>query len=247
MSKAILILSIFLLIIGCAPYRDISRDIVPLPSNGSVDPQLRTSSKIENGVKVTVRTSAWSRSPSRLRNYVTPFYVEIQNNTNKILNFGYDDLVLFSENRTQYNAFPPATVVEILKSRYQSGYAYYPYPSISLGTGLFFGRHHFYRPFGFYSPFYRPFGFYDYYDYYGYYPYWYPPTYSYRSVDTEDIFTEALIPGSVYPNAKLQGFVYFKKIPKEVQRVTFEVGYTVQGEGGRHTLSFPFELKQGNS
>jgi hypothetical protein len=240
MNKNILIASIFLLIIGCAAP---SRDIVPLPSNGSVDPQLRTSSKTENGVKVTVRTSAWSGSPSGLKNYVTPFYVEIQNNTGEILTFGYDDLVLFSENRTQYNAFPPATVADVLKSKYQSGYAYHPFrPSISIGTGLFFGRHHYYRPFGFYSPFYRPFGFYDYYDYYGY-PYYYPPAYSYRSVDTEDIFTEALIPGSVYPNARLEGFVFFKKIPKEVQRVTFEVGYTVQGEEGRHTLSFPFELK----
>ncbi|HEX3036817.1 MAG TPA: hypothetical protein VHT73_17145 [Thermodesulfobacteriota bacterium] len=235
MSKAILILSILLLIIGCAP----SRDIVPLPSNGSVDPQLRTSSKIENGVKVTVKTSAWSGSPSSLKNYVTPFYVEIQNNTNEILTFGYDDLVLFSENRTQYNAFPPATVADILKAKYQSGYAYYPYPSISLGTGFFYGRPYYYP----WRPYFGPFGFYDYYDYYGYYPYWYPPAYSYRSVDTEDVFTEALIPGSVYPNAKLQGFVYFKKIPKEVQRVTLEVGYNIQGEEGRHTLSFPFELK----
>ena len=234
MNKTITIISIFLLIIGCAAP---SRDIVPLPSNGSVDPQLRTSSKSENGVKVTVRTSAWGRSPSSLKNYVTPFYVEIQNNTNGILTFGYDDLVLFTENRTQYNVLPPAIVADILKAKYQSGYAYYPYPSISLGTAFFFGGHHYYPYYYPWRPYYGPFGFYDYYGYYGY-PYYYP----YRSVDTEDIFTEALIPGSVHPNAKLEGFVFFKKIPKEAQRVTFEVGYTVQGEEGRHTLSFPFEL-----
>ena len=230
-TKFVLIIIIFLL--GCVS----SRSLVPLPSdNGSINSQLQTSSKSEDGVTITVRASAWSGSPSDLENYATPFYVEIQNSSDKILNFNYEDLVLFDESRIQYNSIAPEVVADIFP-KFQSRYAYRP--SISLGIGMGFFSDDFD---GFFYPF-HPFGYYGYYSPPWYSPFWYPPAYSYQPVDVKDILTQALIPGSVYPNAKLQGFVYFKKIPDQVKHVTFEINYKIQGEKEPHQLSFPFGIK----
>lgn len=224
-----LILIIFFSV-GCASS---SRNLIPLSDNGSTDPKLQSSFKSEDGVKVVVRASAWSGSPDNIERYVTPFHLEIQNSSDKTLDFDYDDLALFDENRTQYNALPPQTVADVLQSGFRGGYGYrsfYPSFSLGIGSGFFFGRRAFFSPFGFGR--------------YGFSPFWYPPAYSYRPPDTEDIFTQALIPGSVQPNAKLEGFVYFKMVPDEVERVTLEVGYEVQGEQERHRLSFPFAVQK---
>ncbi len=75
----------------------------------------------------------------------------------------------------------------------------------------------------------------------GFYPTWYYPAPNYQNpVNTKDIFTEALLPGPVYKNATLLGFLYFKQVPKNATNVTLDVGYRIEEMPERHVLSFPF-------
>jgi hypothetical protein len=217
-----LILIAFLLA-GCT-----SRHLVPLSDGGLINPELKSAIKTENGVTVTVQASAWRGRPSDLEDYATPFYVVIENNTNSTLTLGYEDLVLLDENRSQYNPLPPETVAEILQADYWRRYAFRPY--FPLGFGYFHSFHHslfLFNPF-FYDPFY---------DYWDFPPYYYYPE------RFDDVFTKALLPGVVQPNARLEGFVYFKRVPIQVKHITLEIGYKIQGEPEPRRLSFPFAIE----
>ncbi len=211
---------VIIFLAGCA-----SRRLVPLPDGGLINPELRSAMKTDNGVTVTVQASAWHGTPSDLGRYVTSLYVVIQNDTTMSLTLGYDDLMLFDENRTQYNALTPETVVNILQAAYQGVYVYPPffsfYGSAFIGSGFFY-----------FSPYY----------FYPFYPWWDYPVY--YQVPLDDIFNQALMPGLINPNAKLQGFIYFQKIPSKIKNVTLEIGWKVQGEEGRHQFSFPFAIEK---
>src|SRR3990172_1303906 len=204
---------------GCA-----LRRLVPLPNGGLINPELRSAMKTENGVTVTVQASAWHGTPSDLGRYVTSLYVVIQNDTTSTLALGYEDVMLFDENRTQYNALTSETVVKILQAAYQGTYVFSPffsfYGSVFIGSGFFS-----------YYPYYYPF-----------YPWWDYPVY--YQVPLDDIFNQALVPGLINPNAKLQGIIYFQKILSNIKNVTLEIGWKVQGEEGRHQFSFPFAIEK---
>ncbi len=204
---------------GCA-----SRRLVPLPDGGLIDPELQSATKTENGVTIRVQASAWDGTPSNLGSYVTSLYLEIQNDTTSTLTLGYEDLVLYDENRTQYTALTPEIVVKILQAAYQGTYVFSPffsfYGSVFIGSGFFS-----------YYPYYYPF-----------YPWWDYPVY--YQVPLDDVFNQALMPGLINPNAKLQGFIYFVKIPSKVNRVTLEIGYKIQGDPESHKLSFPFVIEK---
>ncbi len=219
-----------LLLSGCYP-----KSYYPPPPAFDPVPSMITT---EDGVRVTVIPSYWPGKPANLQNYVTPFYIEIENFSDKTLILNYDDVVLFDQFRTQYSPFSPQAVAEILASSDRRVYAYPSYPRVSIGIGGgYYGGFYRGRRWGYYGPYYRPFGFYT------YSPVWYypPPAYYYsRPVSTKDVVTEALIPGAVYPNATLKGFVYFKRIPDEVTHVTLDVGYGIEGTDARRVLSFQF-------
>ena len=216
--KVGLIIGIFL-VAGCA-----SRRLVPLPDGGLINPELRSAMKTEQGVTVRVQASAWHWTPSDLDSYVTSLHIVIENDTNSTLTFGYPDFVLFDENRTQYNALTPETVANIFQAAYRSTYIYPPFyfsGSVFIGSGFFY-----------FSPYY----------FYPFYPWWDYPVY--YQVPLDDIFNQALTPGLLNPNAKLQGFIYFKKLSSKIKNVTLEIGWKVQGEEGRHKFSFPFAIEK---
>ena len=77
-------------------------------------------------------------------------------------------------------------------SRYGIGYGGYGYPY-------------------YHSPFYWPYNYAYYNDYYS----------RYYDQDYSDVFTRALVPGIIRPNARLSGFVFFKKLPPQIK--TFEL------------------------
>jgi hypothetical protein len=213
-----LILGIFLLS-GCA-----SRQLVPIPDGGSIDPQFRSATKSDRGVTIRVQASAWSGRPSDLSSYVTPFYLLVRNDTDKTLFFDYANMTIIDENRVQYNSLPPETVVGIIRADFRPGLFFRPFFSFGFGYSRFY-RYHGFSTF-FYDPFFDPF-----------YPGWYYPP-AYYSVRYDDIFTKAFTPGILQPNAKFEGFVYFKKVSTKAEHVTVEIGYEVEGEPRR--LSFPF-------
>src|SRR3990172_1835384 len=204
---------------GCASCR-----LVPIADGGMMNPELQRATKNENGVTVTVQASAWHGTPSDLDRYVTSLYVVIQNDTTSTLAFGYEGVMLFDENRTQYNALTSETVVKILQAAYQGTYVFSPffsfYGSVFIGSGFFS-----------YYPYYYPF-----------YPWWDYPVY--YQVPLDDIFDQALMPGLINPNAKLQGFIYFQRIPPKIKNVTLEIGYKFEAEPEPNILSFPFAIEK---
>src|SRR3990170_2721869 len=210
---------VIIFLAGCA-----SRRLVPIADGGLINPELRSAMKTNDGVTVRVQASAWHGTPSDLDRYVTSLYVVIQNDTTSTLAFGYEDVMLFDENRTQYNALTSETVVKILQAAYQGTYVFSPffsfYGSVFIGSGFFS-----------YYPYYYPF-----------YPWWDYPVY--YQVPLDDVFNQALMPGRVNPNARLQGFIYFTTIPSNIKFVTLEIGYKIRGEPEPRRFSFPFAIEK---
>lgn len=208
-------------IFGCA-YRNSAYRII--------NPQLQTSASDDGEVNITVKAQTWVGSPENLGSYITPFYIELQNNSDKTLSFGYEDFVIFDESRNQYNVLTLQMVSSIIVSKARKKYYFYPSISIGIGTGFYHGG---YRYHG-YPYYYEPY-------FFGYYPGYNPGIY--YITDYGDIFTQALIPGLIYPNARLSGFVYFKNLPHGVRNFTFDVGYKIEEDEKRYVLSFPFTIE----
>ena len=227
----LLILIVFLT--GCYPrYRIQQPKFNPTPSVHTT----------EDGVRVTVIPSYWTGSPANLQNYVTPFYIDIENFSGKTLTLSYEDIVLFDQFRTQYGPISPETVAQLISSS-ETVYAYPSYPRVSIGIGGgYYGGYYRGGRRGYYGPYYRPYGF------YAFSPVWYYPQAPYyysKPVSTVDVVTEALIPGIIHPNASVEGYVYFRQIPDQITQVTLDVGYGIEGTPEHTTLSIPFSAPAG--
>jgi len=220
--------------LGCA-----SRNLVPISDSGIAYPDLLRVTKTMDGVAVVVNSTPWYGPPDSLERYITPIHVEIQNNSPNSLNIRYDDFVLIDQNRTQYNPLTPQIVADMLKTASESRYWYGPsYPSVSIGLGFgYFSGGPFYGGGPLYWPYYSPF-----YMYGGFPLGYYAPGY-YSPPSAENVYTKALNPGQLNPNARLLGFVYFPKLPKEVKLVTLDVGYQIHGKPESYKFSFPFEYR----
>ncbi len=220
--------------LGCA-----SRSLVPISDTGIAFPELLRTSKTLGNVTVVVDSSPWQGPPDYLERYITPIYVEIQNNGPISLNLSYNDFVLIDQSRTQYNPLTPQIVADTLNTVPEGYFAYGPnYPTVSIGLGFgYFSGGPFFGGWPDYGPFYSPVYV------YGNYPIgYYPPAY-YSPPAVGNVYTRALVPGDLKPNAKLQGYIYFQKLPKEVRVVTLDVGYRLTGEPVNYELSFPFEYR----
>lgn len=191
--------------------------------------EIKTDSK-ERDVNFTVRPDYWHGSPENIRRYVFPVYLSVQNSSVNPIIIEREDIVLLDGSRNQYNALDPDDVANILISTETSGYRVYPSVSVGIGGyyhhGYYYGHHRF--------PYWDPW----YYDDYPFYDY--PLTY-YRP-DYKDIYTEAFQPGKIMPNAKLSGFVYFKKLPSVNDKIVIQVNYRSQDSDEVHSLDFPFSV-----
>lgn len=210
------------------------------PPQPAFNPEPRVQSG-QDGVRVTVIPSYWTGSPANLQNYVTAVYVEIENFSNNTLVFDYNDIVLFDNFRTQYSPLSPQAVAEIISQSETRVYASPSYPRVSIGIGTGYYGGYYGRRWGYYGPYYRPFGF------FAYSPVWYypPPYYYSKPVSTKDVVTQALIPGPVYPNATVEGYIYFKQIPVEVTSATLEISYGIEGTPEYRTFDFPLPISEG--
>ncbi len=210
-------------------------------------PPIPTTLTGEDGVTISVTPSFWPWSPKNLSNYVTPYYVNITNNSDKTIIIDYEDIVLFDQFKTKYTPLSPDTVASIFNTpapaAYQGGYSY---PQLSVGVGFGFGggygrrgygrggygRHGYGRGYG------SRVGVYGYAPVY-YYP---PPAYYTRPVNTSDILTQALSLGPVHPGATITGFLYFRDTIAQASQVTLDIGYNAEGRAKENVLSFPFDL-----
>ncbi|HKQ32235.1 MAG TPA: hypothetical protein VJV40_03450 [Thermodesulfobacteriota bacterium] len=211
---------------------------IPPPPPFAPNPSVQNS---QDGVRITVIPSYWNGSPGNLQNYVTPFYVEIENFSGRSIGFDYSDIVLFDQFRTQYRPLNPQAVADIIQSS-APVYSYPAYSNVSIGIGAGYYGGYYGRPWGpYYGPYWRPFGF------YAFNPIWYypPPTYYYaQQPSTKDVITEALTPGSIAANASVRGYIFFKQMPGEVSEVTLNISYVIEDTPIFRTLPFTFPVLQ---
>jgi hypothetical protein len=191
---------------------------MPLANGGTVDSDQRSITRTDGDVTITLRSSSWKADPQWIESYVTPIYAVIENNGGQPVELRYGHFVVLDERRVQYPALPPETVA----ARAQSiGRSYMSPP-----PPLFIGRRHVLV-----SPL---FGWW--YDPWPYYPY-------YVAANVREIYAEALPVGSVHPHARVQGFIYFTRLPNTPQQFTIVIGYERSGEPGHREITFPFAIQ----
>jgi hypothetical protein len=206
------------LLAACASPR-----IVAVPTAGvQVDPARRAASVAQDGVELTVQSSAWRGAPWDLRDYVTPFFVILSNGAAAPLTYDYRDIRLFDDGRFQYTALPPDEVERILRWRARGDVRL---AAISSPPPVLRRRT---------VP--EPFDWWDRYEWYGW-PWYYPP---YPPVG--DIYVRALPVGELAPQARVEGFVYFPRLRRDARRLSFEFHYLL-GDG-RRVLTLAFEVER---
>jgi len=221
------------LLLGCA-------SLYGNRSHSLVTPEIQSSVPGQKKVNITIRTNSWSGTPENLSGYLNPLFVEITNNTGKPIIIGFNDFVIIDEYRNQYNALIPEIASDIVAQKSKQKWYFRPSISIGVGTGGYYsggygyGIGYYTRGYPYYrSPFYWPYNTAYYSDYYDSY---------YYNKDYSDIFTKALVPGVIRPNAILSGFVYFNKLPPEVKKFNFNVGYKLENEEKRFDLTFHYDV-----
>jgi hypothetical protein len=168
-----------------------------------------------NGVRMVVRTDAWSSFPKNLEQEVTPIKVTIQNTSNRSVRVCYEDFALEGYG-VRYAALPPLEINESVVER-PSHPVYYP-PAFVL-TPRFLHRGFWIAPW--HAPYYSAFrpwpdpwlynrGYYDL-----YFPRWRV------ALPSKQMLELAIPEGVVEPGGSVTGFLYFSEIPRAVDRVTF--------------------------
>lgn len=202
---------------GCASTR-----VVPVPAAGvALDAANRSSATAADGVQLVVRPSAWRGSPVSLPSYVTPFLVRLVNGSAQPIRYEHADLLLFDEARFQYAAIPPAEVARLFQSAVSSR------PVLMASAAVHAGGRPWRRPL-FWDPWWDP--------WWGWGPYYAPPP------PVDDVFLQALPVGVLHAGAQTHGFVYFPRLRREAQSLTFELHYR-QGESPR-VLRLPFAVER---
>ncbi len=224
-----------LLMAGCASHGSRTYSLIT--------PEVRRSNTDNKDVRITISSNVWNGNPESLPAYLTVFYIEIENNSATPITVQYDDIALIDQFRNQYNALLPDMASNIIMQKAKSKWYFRPSISIGFGSGGYYGGR--YR--GSYGIGYGGYGYgYPYYRSPFYWPYnyaYYNNYYSdYYDRDYSDLFTKSLVPGTIRPDAKVSGFVFFKKLPKEVNTFDLDISYRVEGSEKKHDLSFPYSV-----
>jgi hypothetical protein len=147
--------------------------------------------------------------------------VAVTNATPLPLAFAYADLVLLDEARFQYTALSPQEVEQLLRAALvATGWPLATHVAV-IGPGPFRASRWRYEPLW-------PW------DWWG--PWYHPP------LPLDDVYRQALPVGTVRPDARVEGFVYFPWLPTRVSRIQFEFHHRL-GETSR-VLTAPFAVER---
>lgn len=158
------------------------------------------------GVRVAVVPNQWSGSPADLGDLVTIFRVEIENGSDQPLRIRYREFKLVAPGSYMNTAVPPYQVEgTVVKPVFLPQTYVYP-------RGFQFAPH--YRT-GVEDTS-RPRHPWDYDDYTPRYNLWASP------LPTEDMLAKGIPEGVLEPEGRVSGFLYFEKLPENLDRITFE-------------------------
>ena len=161
------------------------------------------------GVQVIAQTSKWP-GDTDITGHVTPMRIKLSNNTSAPVLIRYEDFKLVAKDGTTYVAIPPRQIQGVVRKQEvgpvtpmftYSGfmvapYYGYAYPAVPVYDG----------PFPYDSAYYDT-----------YYRYW-------RTVPlpTPEMLSRALPDGVLESGGRIDGYLYFQKVPKSEQLVQFQ-------------------------
>jgi hypothetical protein len=158
------------------------------------------------GIRVAVVPNQWSGSPADLGDSVTVFRVEIENGSYQPLRIRYREFKLVGPGSFRTTAIPPyqveGTVVKPVflpqTYVYPSGFQFAPHYRTGIKDTS------------------QPRHPWDYDDYTPRYNLWASP------LPTQDMLAKGIPEGVLEPEGRVSGFLYFEKLPDNLDRITFE-------------------------
>jgi hypothetical protein len=158
------------------------------------------------GIRVAVVPNRWSGSPADLAERMTIFRVEIENGSDQPLRIRYREFNLVGPRSSSSTAIPPYRIEgTVVKPIFLPQTYVYP-------RGFQFAPH--YRT-GMEDTS-RPRHPWDYDEYTPRYNLWAAP------LPTEDMLAKGIPEGVLEPQGRISGYLYFERLPENLDRITFE-------------------------
>ena len=185
--------------------------LVPAPSARVVPDEKDAAQAEAFGVRLVVNGNAWRGYPVDLEDVISPVQISVENHSGKPLSLRYRDFSLVNEQDDfKSTALPPFKMDGSVASHYA------PIVAPGFGFGGFWIAPYYYPVFGPdldiwpgdfpYDP--------DYYQlYFGYWP---------SSLPTRSMLEQAIPEGVLGDGGHLSGFLYFPRVKKNVQAVSFQ-------------------------
>jgi hypothetical protein len=209
-------LALALSISACSQNETVLR---PAP-NAQIGPAGRGAGAVasEAGVRVEVRTSAWTGDPPTLETEITPLHVTLTNNSDHPLLVRYQDFKL-TQGAVTYSAIAPYDIDEDVEE--DVFFTDYPYRGYRVAPHLarYYPRQHVADPFWWEDP------------YYHYWGAW--PTYVSIPLPTRDMIEQALPEGVLGPGESISGFLYFAELDDDIPGVRFTLDLIDASRRGR--------------
>lgn len=191
--------------------------VIPQPvSQGVIDPADNSQTVTKDGISVRVANTDAEIASYNLDNMVTAFSVTIHNQTDREVGFDTDSFLLLDDQNRQHLPLTPERVKEIIS---RDSYYLIPYPYVGFYYLEDYERTSSYNATGTQLPY-----------YYEVYP--------------QDIYTRALAAGTIIPQAKAAGLVYFRidlAATKEVKLLVYRKGTS---KSAPPDFTFPFTVKK---
>lgn len=184
-------------------------------------------------VSIVVQSESWEGDPE-IEAHVTPLRVEIENDSNMPLRIRYSDFALVNEaDGARFAALPPYEVEGSVSE-----------PVAVRAIGFNHSRFHVAPGYQWLYPDLRPYGSAFHYDpYYNdhYYTYW-----ADMPLPTEEMLRRVIPEGVIDPGGSLSGFLYFERVPVDLERVDFRYELTSAANGQRFgMITIPFLVGEG--
>lgn len=191
--------------------------VIPVPvESGSINQKDSSQTVIKDGISVTVGGAETQLHNYNLESSVSAFSVLIDNQTNSEFSLDTETFLLIDNEGTQYFPLTPEKVKEILS---RDSYYLIPYPYVGFYYLEDYEKSSFYNTFNSQLPY-----------FYEVYP--------------QDIYTKAIVAGTIIPKAKVSGLVYFKidlSVKKAVKVLLYKKGTAKSAEPD---FVFPFKIEK---
>jgi hypothetical protein len=211
----------------CALLAGCAANLKPAPQARTIrDNQPAAFSEVA-GIRVMVMPNQWSGNPADLSDRVTLFQLEIENGSDQPLRIRYREFKLVGPESFTTTAIPPYKIEgTVVKPVFLPQTYVYPH-------GFELAPHYRTRI----EDTSRPRHPWDYDEYTPRYNLWAFP------LPTEDMLAKGIPEGVLEPDGRISGFLYFEKLPENLDQITFEADLVSARTGATFgTVRIPFVI-----